>query len=143
VKALLGWLAAALALALLALVVGLLAWSEWPTSNDRGDIHDFPPSGLNTAPSHLTSAQAIGREHQAILGLQRLDGAAVLALPRAEPSHTAMENLRQWGPLKLVADPPASDHALNLLIHVEGTIKIWVCGSQRDVPQIKPQRLSF
>ena len=39
------WLAAALALALLALVVGLLAWSEWPTSHRRsghGGNHHHP-----------------------------------------------------------------------------------------------------
>ena len=55
----LDWLAAALALALLALMVGLLAWSAWPAlrrPSERGDIHDYPPSGLNTACSHFTSA---------------------------------------------------------------------------------------
>jgi hypothetical protein len=57
VKTFLDWLAAALVLALLALMVGLLAWSEWPTvRTDLGDIHEHPPSGLNTASSHFTSA---------------------------------------------------------------------------------------
>jgi hypothetical protein len=51
VKKFLDWLAAALALALLVLMVGLLAWSEWPTlrrPRDHDDIHGRPPSGLNT-----------------------------------------------------------------------------------------------
>ena len=54
-KKFLDWIAAALVLALLALMVGLLAWSMLPTlrrRSDRGDIHDHPPSGLNTASSH-------------------------------------------------------------------------------------------
>ena len=58
-KKVLDWLAAALVLALLTLMVGPLVWSEWPKlrrPNERGDIHDHPPSGWNTAASHITSA---------------------------------------------------------------------------------------
>jgi len=54
VKKLLDWLAAAFVLAIFALMIGLLAWSAWPTlrrPNDRGDIHDHPRSGMNTASS--------------------------------------------------------------------------------------------
>jgi hypothetical protein len=59
VKKVLDWLAAALVLALLTLMVGLLVWSEWPKlrrPSERGDIPDHPPSRWNTAASHITSA---------------------------------------------------------------------------------------
>ena len=58
-KKFLDWLAAAFVLALLALMVGLLAWSAWPAlrrQSERGDIHDHHFSGVNTAASHLRSA---------------------------------------------------------------------------------------
>ena len=58
-KKFLDWLAAALVLVLLALMIGLLAWSAWLVlrrTSERGDIHDRPPFGLNTANSHLTKA---------------------------------------------------------------------------------------
>jgi hypothetical protein len=54
VKKWLDWLAAALVLALLALMVGLLVWSVWATSR-LGDIHGHPP-GLKTASAQFTIA---------------------------------------------------------------------------------------
>jgi hypothetical protein len=57
VKTFVEWLAAALALALLALLVWLLAWSLWPTSRRQTTAAIFYPSGLTCRVKRLGAAR--------------------------------------------------------------------------------------